>query len=105
MARPRSRHGLTPESHSSREKERLRRISKMGNTMLRTLLILGATTVLRPARNGANGLTWITALLEWHLFKVVAVALTNDRALRGWALLAKGREYRKPSLAGRMVRV
>ena len=46
--------GLTPRAHSSGGKERLGRISKMGNPTLRTLLILGATTVLRHARNGGK---------------------------------------------------
>ena len=39
--------GLTPKSHSSGGKERLGKISKMGNTELRSLLVLGAN--FRPA--------------------------------------------------------
>src|SRR4029450_10512758 len=35
--------GLTPKPHSSGGKERLGRISKMGNPMLRSLLVVGAT--------------------------------------------------------------
>jgi transposase len=94
--------GLTPRSHSSGGKERLGRISKMGNPMLRTLLILGGTTVLRHARNGANVPAWITALLARRPFKVVAVALANKMARIVWALLVKGGEYRKLGLAGGM---
>lgn len=41
--------GLTPRSHSGGGKERLGRISKMGNPELRALLVVGATTVLRVA--------------------------------------------------------
>ena len=94
--------GLTPRSHSSGGKERLGRISKMGNPMLRTLLILGATTVLRHVRNGANVPAWITALLARRPFKVVAVTLANKMARIVWALLVKGGEYRKLGLAGGM---
>lgn len=48
--------GLTPKSHSSGGKERLGGISKMGNPELRTLLVLGATTVLRYARGNDKAL-------------------------------------------------
>jgi transposase len=37
--------GLTPRSHSSGGKERLGRISKMGNPGFRALLVVGATAV------------------------------------------------------------
>ena len=39
--------GLTPRSHSSGGKERLGRISKRGNKQLRTLLIVGASSILK----------------------------------------------------------
>jgi hypothetical protein len=77
-------------------------MEKMGNPTLRTLLILGATTVLRRARTGANVPAWITALLlARRPFKVVAVALANKMARIVWALLAKGGEYRKLGLAAK----
>ena len=38
--------GLTPRQHSSGGKERLGRITKMGDRYLRKLLVVGATTVL-----------------------------------------------------------
>ncbi len=56
--------GLTPKSHSSGGKERLGGISKMGNPTLRTWLILGATTVLRHARNGGKTSPWLQAILS-----------------------------------------
>ena len=46
--------GLTPKKHSSGGKERLGGISKMGNPMLRTLLVLGATSVMWRARGNAK---------------------------------------------------
>lgn len=51
--------GLTPRPHSSGGKERLGRISKMGNPELRVLLVLGATAVLRIARNNEKDTTLV----------------------------------------------
>jgi transposase len=88
--------GLTPRSHSSGGKERLGGISKMGNAELRTLLVVGATSVLRHARNNARARPWLKALLARRPFKVVAVALANKTARIIWALLTKGGIYRCP---------
>ncbi|WP_038976784.1 IS110 family transposase, partial [Bradyrhizobium japonicum] len=66
--------GLTPRSHSSGGKERLGRISKMGNPELRSLLVVGATAVLRVVRNDARARPWLKALLARRPFKVAAVA-------------------------------
>ncbi|RJT30924.1 IS110 family transposase [Mesorhizobium waimense] len=86
--------GLTPKSHSSGGKERLGGISKMGNPELRSLLVLGATTVLRYARGNDKAPKWLAALLARRPFKVVAVALANKMARIIWALLNKGGTYR-----------
>jgi transposase len=91
--------GLTPKPHSSGGKERLGGISKMGNPMLRSLLILGATSVLRRARGNANAPQWLIALLARRPFKVVAVALANKMARIIWALLTKGGTYRNTGAA------
>ena len=88
--------GLTPQPRSSGGKERLGRISKMGNPTLRTLLVLGATTVLQHARRGAPVPPWVTALMARRPFKVAAVALANKMARIIWAVLARGGEYRRP---------
>jgi transposase len=87
--------GLTPKPHSSGGKERLGRISKMGNPMLRSLLVVGATSVLRHARGKANAPRWLIGLLVRRPFKVAAVALANKMARIIWALLVKGDIYRK----------
>ena len=88
--------GLTPKPHSSGGKERLGSISKMGNATLRTLLIIGATSVLRHVRKGASGPKWLFGLLARRPAKVVAVALANKMARIIFALLTKGVDYRKP---------
>ena len=87
--------GLTPKPHSSGGKERLGRISKMGNPMLRSLLVVGATSVLRHARGKANAPRWLIGLLARRPFKVAAVALANKMARIIWALIVKGGIYRK----------
>jgi transposase len=92
--------GLTPKSHSSGGKERLGKISKMGNTELRSLLVLGATSVLRHARDNKNASKWVTAILARRPYKVAAVALANKMARIVWALLTKGGTYRNKEAAG-----
>lgn len=91
--------GLTPKSHSSGGKERLGKISKMGNTQLRSLLVLGATSVLRHARHNTNASKWLTAIMARRPYKVAAVALANKMARIIWALLTKGGTYRKMEAA------
>lgn len=88
--------GLTPRQHSSGGKERMGRISKMGNPELRTLLVLGATSVLRIARKDERARPWLNALLARRPSKVAAVALANKTARIIWALLNKGGVYRRP---------
>ena len=47
--------GLTPLQNSSGGKERMGRISKMGDKYLRKLLVVGATSLVRRARHGDSG--------------------------------------------------
>lgn len=75
--------GLTPRSNSSGGKERLGRISRRDNKQLRTLLIVGATSIVKQARRP---------------YKVVAVALANKIARTIWALLVKGGTYQMPTI-------
>lgn len=87
--------GLVPRQNSSGGKERLGRVSKMGNGYLRRLLVVGATSVTRRAeqtdtRNGA----WVRSLLERKPTRLVTVAIANKTARTAWALLAKGETYR-----------
>ena len=50
-------------------------------------------------RRGANGPKWLIDLLARRPAKVVAVALANKMARIIFALLTRGREYRKPEWA------
>ena len=71
----------------------------MGNPMLRSLLVLGATSVLRRAKDYAKAPQWLIALLARRPFKIVAVALANKMARIIWALLTKGGTYRNTGAA------
>jgi transposase len=88
--------GLVPRQTSSGGKERLGRISKMGDRYLRTLLVVGATAVLRYAKSGGStSKVWAEALLAKKPFKVVAVALANKTARIAWAVMARGEVFRE----------
>jgi transposase len=92
--------GLVPRQNSSGGKERLGRISKMGDRYLRKLLVVGATSVIRRARTGSLAAApWIRALLERKPARVVTVAMANKTARIAWALLARGDVYRAPAMA------
>ena len=90
--------GLTPRANSSGGKQRLGSISKRGNRQLRTLLIVGATSVLKRARRGLPLPQWIEGIMQRRPFKVVAVALANKIARMIWALPVKGGTYQSPTV-------
>jgi transposase len=82
--------GLTPKEHSTGGKQRLGRISKAGHERLRTLLVVGATAVVRHAEPGGKSTSaWLLGLLERKPRKLVAVALANKMARIVWAEPAK----------------
>jgi hypothetical protein len=64
----------------------------------RLILIVGAHSVLRRARQLPEKYSWLTQLLARRPFKVIAVALANKMARIAWALLARGGVYRAPQL-------
>src|SRR5438552_1484607 len=91
--------GLVPRQDSTGGKQRLGPISKQGDRYLRRLLVVGAHSVLRRAKQNPEKYPWLAQLLARRPFKVVAVALANKMARVAWALLAKGGTYRAPVLA------
>jgi transposase len=92
--------GLVPRQNSSGGKERLGRISKMGDRYLRKLLVVGATSVIRRARTDALAAApWIRSLLERRPARVVTVAMANKTARIVWAVLARRDVYRAPAMA------
>jgi transposase len=70
--------GLTPRQHATGGKERLGKMSKMGQRDLRRLLVGGAMAVVRwAAKHGAPAGSWLARMLERKPPMVVAVALAN----------------------------
>jgi transposase len=99
--------GLTPKQNASALKDRRGRISKMGNRYLRTLLVLGATSMVRQAqrtktpeapddRQGTArpAPAFIARLLARKPARLVTVAYASKMARIIWALLAHGGTYR-----------
>jgi transposase len=88
--------GLTPKQSSSGGKQRLGRISKMGNRELRKLLVVGAHAVLFHRRSHTDPLRmWAKTLIEKKPFKLVAVALANKMARIAFAILRDKTVYRR----------
>jgi transposase len=92
--------GLVPRQSSSGGKDRLGRISRMGDGYLRRLLVVGATSVIRRAGSNTSATgTWVRCLLERKPARLVTVAVANKTARIAWAVLARGETYRAPKAA------
>ena len=90
--------GLTPRQHSTAGRQRLGRITKMGQRDIRQLLVLGATAVIQHARRRAEADDpWLRRMLEEKPPKVAAVALANKMARVIWALSVREETYRAPA--------
>lgn len=91
--------GLVPKQNSTGGKDRLGHISKAGNRYLRMLLVVGALSVIRRAKQvGYTRRPWLTKLLERRSTKVAAIALANKIARTAWAMMAHGTVYQGPVL-------
>lgn len=84
--------GLVPAQVGTGGKVRLLGISKRGDTYLRTLLIHGARSVLRHAKEAGK---WVEELSKRRPPSVVVVALANKMARTIWAMLAHDRAYER----------
>lgn len=86
--------GLTPSQNSSGGKDRLGRITKMGDRYLRKLLVVGATSLIRRARHKPEAADpHLLALLARKPSRVASVAMANKMARVVWALMARGETY------------
>ena len=88
--------GLTPRLNSTGGKEKLGSITKQGNRRLRSLLVLGATSLLRVAPKHQGVLRdWLAGLLARKTAKVASVAMANKLARIAWAVMTTGEAFRK----------
>lgn len=89
--------GLTPLQKSSGGKQRLGKISKMGERTIRRLLIIGSSAVVQHAsRPGAPDRPWLAAMLARKPRMLVTVAQANKTARIVWAVLTREEDYRAP---------
>jgi transposase len=92
--------GLTPLNRSSGGKERLGRISKMGDRYLRALLVAGMTSRVRAARTRPERAEpWLVSLLERKPVRLATVAMANKTARIVWAVLTRAEPYKHPVAA------
>jgi transposase len=89
--------GLVPKQNSTGGKERLGHISKAGNRYLRKLLVVGALSVIRRAKQtGSTRRPWLAALMARRSTKVAAIALANKISRIAWAMMVRGTRYQEP---------
>ena len=97
--------GLTPRDHSTAGRARPGGITRAGDEHLRSVLVVGATSVLKNVRagRGQSPSPRLPKLLALNKPKLVAVALANRTARVAWKLMVSGESYRartaQPALA------
>lgn len=90
--------GLTPLQNSSGGKERMGRISKMGDKYLRRLLVVGMTSLVWRARVSPTAVDpRMNDLLARKPVRLATVAMANRTARIIWAVMARGETYRRPT--------
>lgn len=91
--------GLVPGQYSSGGKTRLGRITKAGDLYLRSLLVLGARSVLNSRQDKQDGFSrWACNLQERRGYwkAVIVIAAKNARLI--WAVLHYGEAFKTPSM-------
>ncbi len=91
---------MTPREHSTGTTRRLRRLTKRGDSDLRTLLIHGARSALLAAKLAKKQgkpldrtKEWALALAERTCHNKAAVALANKTVRRLWAADRHGQAF------------
>jgi transposase len=89
--------GLAPRQNSSGGKAKLGRITKAGDSYIRSLLVLGARSLLITAKNKNDPVSkWALQLKERRGFGKAAVAIAAKNARMCWAMLHLGESFRMP---------
>jgi transposase len=95
--------GLTPKDHSTAGKVRLGVITRAGDEGLRSVLVVGATAVIRHALSSGKASPWLLELLKRKSPKLAAVALANKTARIAWKMMLTGETYSAKSAAAASV--
>jgi transposase len=89
--------GLAPKQYSSGGKTNISGLSKkIGNSRLRSVLILGARAYeykLKEPKNSTD--RWLKALIERNGESRAAIALANKNVRTAWAMVTQGTEYQR----------
>jgi transposase len=87
--------GLTPKDHSTAGKTRTGVITRAGDEALRSVLVVGATSVVKMAQlnRGKCASPWLVELVRRKPPKLAAVALANKIARIAWSMMATGELY------------
>jgi transposase len=85
--------GLTPKDHSTAGKVRLGVITRAGDEGLRSVLVVGATSVIQHAQRSGKASPWLVELLRRKSPKLAAVALANKTARIAWKMMVTGETY------------
>lgn len=89
--------GLVPGQYSSGGKQRLGRITKAGDSYLRSLLVLGARSLLNAAKAKTDPVSrWAVALAERRGYWRAVVAIAAKNARMAWAALRLGEDFKLP---------
>jgi len=98
--------GLTPKDHSTAGKTRLGVITRAGDESLRSVLVVGATSVIQQVRRGkGHPSPWLVELVRRKPPKLAAVALANKTARIVWKLMVSGERYNPARAAAVIARI
>jgi transposase len=90
--------GLVPGQYSSGGKSRLGRITKAGDAYLRSLLVMGARSLLNAAAAKTDSISrWAVKLAERRGYWRAVVAIAAKNARMAWAVLTKGETFKMPA--------
>ena len=86
--------GLTPINKSTGGKERLGRISKMGDRYIRRLMVVGMTSRIKQIKGAPERFDpWFADILQRKPTKLAAIAMANKTARIIWAVLTHNKPY------------
>lgn len=89
--------GLVPKQNSSGGRDRLGGITKAGDRYLRSMLMVGALSIIKRAKQlGYTRRPWLAEMLARRPAKVAAIALANKIIRMAWAMMVRGEKYREP---------